>query len=670
MDKKTIQNIWPEWKLIREIGSGSYGVVYEAERTDGRIHVRSAIKVIEIPSSRSEVDSLYSEGMSAEDTRTFYRGIVEDFIREIQVMESLKGTQNIVSIEDYKVIEHTECISWTIAIRMELLTPFNTYIRNNDITEQDAIRLGTDICSALELCEQQGVLHRDVKPENIFVNKFGSFKLGDFGIARKMESSSSAHSMKGTVSYMAPEVERGERYGQTVDLYSLGLVLYKMMNDNRLPFMTPEYTDSHQPVLSAQERSHAIRRRLSGEPLPPPCNASEEMAEVILIACDPLPEYRFQSAGAMRRALTNVRTEGTIRVRPPVFPEPAVFPTEGSRPPRTVPSGKKKKPRGDWKLLWVLVILAAAAAAAAVVYFTLGPKKEDDSSKTEETTEASSETEEVLSSAEEEVSKAVSQITESAQDVVYPEEEETEQVPSPGENPVQTEINAVLENASLLEESGDYEGALALVETELAVYPESADLLNRKAELMEKIHQAEEKVSDTPTPEAELVESTFYIIGNAKNIRKEPTYYSDLVIKISDSYQPLYYHGESEKGLGADDKEHLWYRIYTEDGTAGWIREEYVSVLPGQEETPTPTPKPEQILYITGNAKNLRAEPSYYSDLVIKISDSSQPLYFYGESAEGPGKDYKTHIWYHIYTEDGTSAWIREEYVSTLPDQE
>ena len=69
-----------------------------------------------------------------------------------------------------------------------------------------------------------------MKPENIFVSRFGDFKLGDFGIAREQAHTMSNMSKKGTYSYMAPEIYKGEKYDSSIDIYSLGIVLYKLMN--------------------------------------------------------------------------------------------------------------------------------------------------------------------------------------------------------------------------------------------------------------------------------------------------------------------------------------------------------------------------------------------------------------------------------------------------------
>ena len=243
-----------------------------------------------------------------------YKRQVNDFVSEIQLMESFKGVQNIVSVEDYKVVEKKDEIGWDIYIRMELLTPFNSYVCDKTLSEQEVIKLGIDLCTALELCARCNIIHRDIKPENIFVNPFGDFKLGDFGIARKLENVTGGLSQKGTYNYMAPEIEKGSQYDATVDLYSLGLVLYRLLNRNRLPFL-----DTDRQLLNPNERMNAVRRRMDGEPLPPPCDASPAMAQIILCACAYEPGRRFSSAAAMKKALISA---GKMCIRDSLTPAP------------------------------------------------------------------------------------------------------------------------------------------------------------------------------------------------------------------------------------------------------------------------------------------------------------------------------------------------------------
>ena len=301
MNEVNLEKIWPGWRVVRTLGQGSYGVVYEAVHEEAGFSGRATVKVISIPQNRAELDTLRSEGMTEEQSRTYLGDVVNEFISEIRLMYSLKGTENIVSVEDYRVIEKQDEVGWDIYIRMELLTPLVRYISDKTLDEREIIKLGTDLCSALEVCARKHVLHRDIKPENIFVNEFGSYKLGDFGIARTLENSSHGLSQKGTFNYMAPEVYRGNSYSANVDIYSLGLVLYYLSNNRKLPFLSADKS-----LHSHGERMEALQRRFSGEPLPPPCNASKALSDVILTACAPNPAIRFQTASSMKNALSSL----------------------------------------------------------------------------------------------------------------------------------------------------------------------------------------------------------------------------------------------------------------------------------------------------------------------------------------------------------------------------
>lgn len=314
-----LKNVWPDWRIVRILGKGSYGTVYEAERNDSFTGAKAAIKVISVPQDRGEIDSLRSEGMTEENAKVFFRNAIDSFIKEIEIMESFKGTQNIVSVEDYKVIEKTDGIGWDIYIRMELLTPFNAYITDRVMSESEIVNLGIDMCTALELCAKKNIIHRDIKPENIFINAFGNYKLGDFGIARKLENVSGGLSYKGTYNYMAPEVERGNEYDATVDIYSLGLVLYRLANNNRMPFL------SAADQMNPNARQEAVRRRMSGEPLPAPSGVSYDLAQIILTACRYDPAERFASASAMKNALRSVNVR-PVRQGVPVSTEVSAAP--------------------------------------------------------------------------------------------------------------------------------------------------------------------------------------------------------------------------------------------------------------------------------------------------------------------------------------------------------
>ena len=290
MDREHPVSPWAEWKIVEKIGEGSFGKVYKAQRSEQGKSFYSAIKVIHIPGSQSELNSVRSEAGDEQSVREYFRNLVEECIQEISTMEYFRGNSHIVSVEDFKVMEYLDDIGWEISIRMEYLTSFMDYCAENQLTEKDVIKLGLDLSKALGYCRKLNIIHRDIKPENIFVSRFGDFKLGDFGIARELERTMSSFSKKGTYSYMAPEMYKGEKYDSRVDIYSLGIVLYKLMNRNRLPFLNLE-----KQFITYRDKENALARRMSGEPLKKPADAGEMLSEIILKACAYRPEDRYQT---------------------------------------------------------------------------------------------------------------------------------------------------------------------------------------------------------------------------------------------------------------------------------------------------------------------------------------------------------------------------------------
>ena len=304
MDKDVPVSVWPEWELIEKIGEGSFGKVYKAKRTERGRSFYSAIKIISIPASKGELDSVRSEMNNEQSTREYFRNLVEDCIQEIYTMEHFCGNSHVVSFEDFKVVEYLDEIGWDISIRMEYLTSFMDYCTGKELTEKEVIKLGCDLAMALIYCRKLNIIHRDVKPENIFVSPNGDYKLGDFGIARIAAQSDGGLSQKGTQAYMAPEVYRGSVYGPTVDIYSLGIVLYWLLNENRTPFLPP-----YPLPITYNDREDALIKRIHGEKIPPPKNGNDRLGEIILKACAWEPKNRFESAKQMRMALEKLARE-------------------------------------------------------------------------------------------------------------------------------------------------------------------------------------------------------------------------------------------------------------------------------------------------------------------------------------------------------------------------
>lgn len=290
--------VFDNWSIKRKIGEGSFGRVFEIEREDFGQAYHAALKVITVPQNESELRGAIEEGMTQAQAEQYFYSVVEDIVREFALMARLKGTANVVSYEDHTVIKHNDEIGWDILIRMELLNPLLPYAYAHPFSRRDVIRLGIDMCKALELCQKYNIIHRDIKPENIFVSDNGDFKLGDFGIARTVEKTMSGLSKKGTYNYMAPEVYRGTEYGFSVDIYSLGIVLYRLLNKNRIPFLPP----APEPITYSK-REIALAKRMGGEEIPIPFYAEGRLGEIVRKACSFHSKDRYDSPMQMRQEL-------------------------------------------------------------------------------------------------------------------------------------------------------------------------------------------------------------------------------------------------------------------------------------------------------------------------------------------------------------------------------
>lgn len=288
--------MWPGWETVRLIGRGSFGAVYEIERDVFGHKEKAALKVITIPQSDSDIEELYDSGYDEASVTATFKSHLESIVNEYSLMREMNGAANVVNCDDFRIVPHDDNIGWDIFIKMELLTPLTKALSKQPSDEQ-VIQIAKDMCNALILCKKYGIIHRDIKPQNIFVSKNGDYKLGDFGIAKTIEKTSGGTKI-GTYKYMAPEVYNNQPYNLTADIYSLGLVLHWMLNEHRSPFMPLPPA----PAVASQE-DEARAKRFNGTPIPAPAHGSEDLKRIVLKACAYDSKERFQSAEEMLSTL-------------------------------------------------------------------------------------------------------------------------------------------------------------------------------------------------------------------------------------------------------------------------------------------------------------------------------------------------------------------------------
>lgn len=267
--------LWENWKYTGKLlGEGGMSSVFEI-KSDGTGEI-CALKVVTVKALSGDLLKVPSSSKN-----------------EIKILISLANCPNIVRYLDHterKVLDDSGNIAAIdILIRMEKLKPLS---EGTPLTDDQIVLLAKNMCNALVSAAKKGIIHRDIKPQNIFVDENGVYKLGDFGVA-KIVSDVSYHYTKeiGTFAYAAPEVFNktgAEVYDDASDIYSLGLVLYTFLNNGYLPFV-----DKGIPIREA------VNRRLGGEAFPAPSRGDSRLKSIVMRACDFDPKRRFQSAKEM-----------------------------------------------------------------------------------------------------------------------------------------------------------------------------------------------------------------------------------------------------------------------------------------------------------------------------------------------------------------------------------
>lgn len=285
--------VFETWKVKKTIGTGTYGKVYEIENSDGE---KSVYKIMKIP-----VEPDNSPG-------TFPRKTQEDCLKEVKrdILSTVKYLQvndrgrYFVSYEDFAFSASPDSRTLTFEIRMEWLMSLSDIAGQTALAEDEILRLAINICTCLEKCRKLGIVYPNLKPDNIFIAP-DRCKLGDLGNFGFYEPVNMNVSMRKTQEYSAPELINSGKLNETSDTYSLGLIIYSLLNNNRLPFI-PRYTKT----VGINDITDAINKRSSNYIFPDPDNGSEAIKKIISKACSFSVDARYSSPTDMKRDLIYV----------------------------------------------------------------------------------------------------------------------------------------------------------------------------------------------------------------------------------------------------------------------------------------------------------------------------------------------------------------------------
>ena len=171
----------------------------------------------------------------------------------------------------------------------EDLKSLSEIMKSKDFDENKVLDFGIQMSAILERLESKNIFHGNINPDDIFVTFDGKYKLGGF---------SDFESKIDDMSFIAPEIFKKENADFTTDIYSLGLIMYSMSNNGKIPFENDEVS-----------KDDAVKMRFDGKAVTAPKNGSEKLKSVIVIACQPNNDNRWKNAGNIKNALTSIKQE-------------------------------------------------------------------------------------------------------------------------------------------------------------------------------------------------------------------------------------------------------------------------------------------------------------------------------------------------------------------------
>lgn len=350
------------YRLLDVLGEGGMATVYRAQ--DMRLGRTVAVKILHQHYSRDEP-------------------FLQRFQQEAEFAASLGSHPNIVAIYDvgqddalyYIVMEYVEGRNLKEVIR-----------ERAPLSVEEAFATGSQVASALDFAHKRGLVHRDVKPQNILVPREGTAKVTDFGIARSTSASQLTRTgmVIGTVHYFSPEQAQGKASGPASDIYSLGVILYEMLTAH-LPF------DAETPIGVAMMHVN--------NPPPSPWEYNDALparaVATVMRALEKDPERRYRDAAEFAAALAtsqgadmgattlyrpvagDLEAERTVRYVPPLEEVVPVERTsyvdaEEARPSRRTTAVPPPSNRRRSTVLALVALMALTAIATGAYYASHG----------------------------------------------------------------------------------------------------------------------------------------------------------------------------------------------------------------------------------------------------------------------------------------------------------
>ena len=260
------------------------------------------VKIISIPSSQRQLDALLLTGAypDAASAMEYFSEQAEGVVKEAEILKELSKLQGFMPYEGWQTVPmKNNQLGYEVYLLSRYKHTLEKYLKGHTMTHLGAVNLGLDLCAALSICRRAGYMFVDLKPSNIYLYGKREYRIGDLGFVPLDSLKFNSLPSKYCSPYTAVELhDPMSTLNPTADIYAVGMILYQIYNDGRLPFET----------------------KAPAKALDAPLNADYEMAEIIQKAIDPNPRKRWQTPIEMGQALVSYMQRNSVNDAPIVPP--------------------------------------------------------------------------------------------------------------------------------------------------------------------------------------------------------------------------------------------------------------------------------------------------------------------------------------------------------------
>ena len=261
------------------------------------------VKIISVPASAAQMDALVLSGAYPDEASAlaYYKNIADEIIAEVDILKRLSEQEGYIPYDSWQLAPMEDGKGYDIYLLRTYNRTLERHFKRHAFTHLDALNLGLDLCAAMSVSRRSGYLFVGLKPSNVFVTEQLQYKIGGLGFIKLDSLKYMSLPEKSRSIYTPAEISDAyAALNTTIDVYAIGLILYQAYNNGELPF--------NEEVVP-------------GHKLPPPLYADYEMSEIILKACHPDPEERWQEPALMGQAIVEyMQRNGALDA--PIVPIP------------------------------------------------------------------------------------------------------------------------------------------------------------------------------------------------------------------------------------------------------------------------------------------------------------------------------------------------------------